>query len=335
MAGNVHIIVGEDELIVGETAKKFFGDGTGVETFDALEATNADAQLALIDRVADSFRTPPFLDPQKVTWWKNVGFLPNGGKKVLADEVKERLEAFAKEIAASRLPENQQFVITAPALLKTSVFAKTLAATCEFIVFEKRKPNDAKRDAVVRAMDSASGFGLRFADGAAEHFIDTVGTDTRCLLSELSKLRDFLGERTEITHGDVEAVCSRGIGMEPVSWNVTDAITARDVDRVLSAMGEFKGESGYEVHMATVISSHFRQLAELKDAAKSGREGEVKGFMPWKLASTLKQLKRWTIGELRTASFRFLNLRADIVQGQPNGAELLEIELVRACKGMK
>ena len=78
---NLHVIIGEDDFLVGETAKKLIGDGVGLEVIDSMNSSNADLQLKDIREADASFSTPPFLDPKKVTWWKNVHFLPGGGKK--------------------------------------------------------------------------------------------------------------------------------------------------------------------------------------------------------------------------------------------------------------
>ena len=124
----IHIIIGEDDYLISETAKKTVGDGVGLEVIDSLNASNADLQMADLRRADESLSTPPFLDPKKVTWWKNVGFLP-GGKA--SEEVKTALEKFAEKLSAMRLPESQHFILSGPRLLKTSIFAKRLAGVAE------------------------------------------------------------------------------------------------------------------------------------------------------------------------------------------------------------
>ena len=196
---NLHVIIGEDDYLVGETAKKVIGDGVGLEVVDSMNATNAELQMKDLRAAEASFDTPPFLDPKKVTWWKNVHFLPGGGKKDSSEEVKEALEKFAAKLAAASLPENQHFILSGPKLLKTSIFAKTLATAAEMVVFAAEKPWEAAKNAVVRVIDLAGEMGLKFAPGAAEKFVSVVGTDSRSLMSELGKMRDYLGnEKTAI-----------------------------------------------------------------------------------------------------------------------------------------
>ena len=77
----VHVIIGEDEYLVSEAAKRIVGDGIGLETVDSANSSNAEAQLKDIREAEASLMTPPFLDPKKTTWWRNVGFLPQGGSQ--------------------------------------------------------------------------------------------------------------------------------------------------------------------------------------------------------------------------------------------------------------
>ena len=94
---NLHIIIGEDDFLVDSTAKKIIGDGVGLEVVDSANSGNAELQLADLREADASFSTPPFLDPRKVTWWRNVHFLPGGGKAPAAD-VKSALEKFAAKL---------------------------------------------------------------------------------------------------------------------------------------------------------------------------------------------------------------------------------------------
>ena len=323
---NLHVIIGEDDYLVGETAKKIVGDGVGLEVVDSMNATNAELQMRDLKEAEASFSTPPFLDPKKVTWWKNVHFLPGGGKKDSSEEVKEALEKFAKRLAASPLPENQHFILSGPKLLKTSVFAKTLQAAAEMVVFAAEKPWEAAKNAVVRVIDLAQEMGLKFAPGAAEKFVSVVGTDSRSLMSELGKMRDYLGgEKTTIDAADVAEIASQGYGVEPAVWDVTDAIGRRDLPAALAAMRKFELESGFAVLMTTVIEKFFRQLADVKN-------GKTEGMNPYALRKNEGFLRNWTPAELRAARARFLMLREKVVSGTTSGDILVVSTLVRVMR---
>ena len=323
----LHVIIGEDDYLVGETARKVIGDGVGLEVIDSMNATNAELQMKDLRAAEASFDTPPFLDPKKVTWWKNVHFLPGGGgKKATAEEVKEALEKFAAKLAASPLPENQHFILSGPHLLKTSIFAKTLSTAAEMVVFAAEKPWEAVKNAVVRVIDLAQEMGLKFTPGAAEKFVSVVGTDTRSLMSELGKMRDYLGDgASTISAADIEEVTSQGYGIEPEVWDVTDAIGKRDLNAALGAMRKFELENGFAVFMTGIIEKFFRQLIDVKN-------GKTEGMNPYALRKNEGFLRNWSLPELRAARARFLMLREKVVSGTTSGDVLVVSTLVRVMR---
>lgn len=330
--GNLHVIIGEDDFLVDSTAKKIVGDGVGLEVVDSSGSTNAEAQLADLRAADESFSTPPFLEPRKVTWWKNVHFLPGGGKAPAA-EVKAALEKFAAKLAASPMADNQHFIISAPHLLKTSIFAKTVASAAEVVSFDAGKPWEAARNAVVRAIDLAGEMGLSFESGAAEIFVSRVGSDSRSLMGELAKMRDYLGPGgTVITAGAIEEVTSQGVGVEPEVWAVTDALGERNLEKALAAMRRFECENGFAILMTTVVERFFRQLVELKAAAVAGGlDAAMSGMNAFAARKNSAFLRNWTLNELRIARWRFLSLRERAVSSSASVDTLVGIEMIRAC----
>ncbi|MBR4939390.1 MAG: hypothetical protein IKZ22_11000 [Kiritimatiellae bacterium] len=329
---NLHIIIGEDDFLVDSTAKKIIGDGVGLEVVDSANSGNAELQLADLREADASFSTPPFLDPRKVTWWRNVHFLPGGGKAPAAD-VKSALEKFAAKLASSALPENQHFILSAPHLLKTSVFAKTVAAAAEVVSFAAGKPWEAARNAVVRAVDLAAEKGLVFAPGAADVFVSRVGVDSRSLMSELDKMRDYLGkDAATVTAADIEEITSQGVGVEPEVWAITDALGERNLEKALSATRRFEQENGFAVLVTTVVERFFRTLVELKSAEASGTfEAATRGMNAFAVRKNSGFLRNWTLNELRLARWRFLSLRERAVSSSASVDTLVTVEMARVC----
>ena len=322
---NVHVIIGEDDFVVSETAKKTIGDGTGLEVVDSANSSNAELQLADLRRAEESLDTPPFLDPRKVTWWKNVHFLPGGRS---SEEVKTALERFAEKLAAARLPENQHFILSGPHLLKASIFAKRLAGSAEIVSFAAEKPWEAKRAAAMRATEYASAQHLAFAPDAAEMFVSIVGTDARSLMSEVGKMRDYLGPGASvITAADVAAIASPGAKVEAEIWDVTDAVGQRRASAALAALGRFEREDGFAILMSGVIEKFFRQLLEVK-------RGNTEGMAPYAVRKNQGFAAKWSETELRRARARFLSLREKVVSGTTAGDVLVVTEILRAISGI-
>ena len=332
---NLHVIIGEDDYLVSETAKKIAGDGVGLEVVDSLNSTNAELQLADIREADASFSTPPFLEPRKVTWWKNVHFLPGGGnknrekgEKEASEAVKEALERFVTKLAKMPLPDNQRFILSGPHLLKTSIVAKTLAGAAEVVQFAAGKPWELAQQATMRVIEMAKEMGFSFAPGAVERFVNTVGTDTRSLVSELGKLRDYLGPAEKVATAEaVDAISSEGVGVEPLPWDVTDAIGRRDLAGALRALCKFelKDEKGFAVFMSSIIEKFFRQLLDCS-------EGRTEGLTAFALKKNRDFLGRWTPAELRVARARFFRLREKVVSGTTSGNALVVTNLVRVMR---
>jgi len=359
-SANTYLIVGEDDYLVEAAARKVLEAAvdpslraTAVETIDG-NASNMEEQLASLQNCMASVQTPPFLDPIKLTWWRNVTFLPGGARNGSpAESVKTALEKFASNLAAAPLPSNQVFIITAPKLLKTSIFAKTFKAFAQVIEFAGGgKSKDKLESALSRLPDLAAEEKLTFASGAEQAFISKVGTDTRIIVSELAKMRTYLGnERNEITAADVAEVSSVG-GEEPELWDVTDALAQRNPAKLLKTLARFDGENGFGVMLSTITEKFFRELVVYRDALDNGWLTPYGGWAknippeviedldaagigpnasrsPWAVKNGARNAKAFTLNELRAARFRMLKVRERLVSSAADdslvGQELLRI----------
>ena len=321
---NLHLIIGEDDFLVAEAAKRALGDFM-VEEIDSSSATNAESQLREIAKARESFLSPPMFDPNKATWWRNVKFLPGADK--LAEDVKTALESLARTFAECPLPENQVFVISGPKLLRTSLFAKALQGIAQITVFAPAKGRAATEQAVVCAIDFAAEEGFKFEHGAAEAFVAKVGLDTRSIRSEVAKLRTFLGaSRKTATRADVDAIASPGAGVEPNFWAITDALGARNAEKAVAAALEFAGENNFAVMVSGAIERFFRQMIDLERLADTLAPFQVRNLQTFR--------RHWNQNELRAARFRFLNLRERAVSsGGEAVSDLIVTEIIRACNG--
>ncbi len=356
---NIHLLVGEDSYLVESAARRIVDDAvpadlraTAVETVSG-SADNMETQLASLRECLSSLQTPPFLDPVKLTWWRGVTFLPGGGTGGrLSEDVKAALDKFSEGLASNPLPSNQVLVITATKLLMTSIFAKRLKTIAHVVEFGGGgKAKDRMQNALLRLPDLADDEKLTFAPGADQAFLAKVGTDTRTIVSELQKLRAYLGEeRDEVTAADVAAVTSVG-GDEPELWAIHDAVSQRSPAALLKAVAPFE-KDGAGILIATVMEKYFREALVCRDALDRGwldkwgrwsdktppaaREAlDAAGFgpstakSPWAVKNAVRRALPFTLTELRVARYRMLSAREKIVS---SGAEdsLVVTELLRS-----
>lgn len=357
-AVNIHLIVGEDSYLVETTARRIRDAAvpaelrtSAVETIGG-EADAQDDQIAALRSCEASVQTPPFLDPVKFTWWRNVTFLPGGGKNGrIADRVKEALEKFAKNLAANPLPPNQHLLITAPRLLQTSIFAKAMKAVGEVMVYATEKNAGRRADAALALLpDLAKEEGLKFVPGAAEAFIAKTGCDTRTIISELSKMRAYLGDETDtVTREAIAAITSAG-GEAPELWQITDAVGKRDTVRTMAVLKELLGQKSAGILLSTVLEKYFRDLCVYRDAVDRGwitPHGWARNLPPdavvmldasgigpnaetrgWVVRNHAVSAKNYTARELRVARHRMMKARERLVSSSADDS-LVATELLR------
>ena len=327
---NILLVIGDDDYAAEAEARNAIAAhvpaefrANAVEIIDG-NATNAENQLASIRNCLNSIQTPPFLDPVKLTWWKDVMFFPGGGKGGrIAEDVKDALERFADSLGKTALPDNQFLVITATKLLATSVFAKrmkAIAKTIECKVPERSK--DRAAAALARLPSLAKAENLTFEPGADRAFVSKTGPDTRTIISELAKMRTYLGEDVHtVTAADVAAITSAG-GDEIEIWELTDALASRNAGRVLAVLRNFQGDSGWPIMISTVIERWFRDLLLAKTSNDLGN---------WKARKNAESAAGFTLRELYQGRARMLALREKLVSSQPTG-EYVELEILRTIK---
>lgn len=336
MGSNIHLVIGPDDFLVEETVRGIYSDATGLEVIDSISSTTIEQQLADIGAAHSSLLEPPFLFPRKTTWWKNVHFLPSAGKKSCAEEVKESLERFAGVLSATDLPDGQLFILSAPSLLASSVFAKTLKSSVSVTGLEqggrgKKSSSQIAHETEQRVVSYAEREGLTFSPEALAAFIGTVGPDARSQINEIGKMRAWKGTSSDkVEVEDVEAVTSPGAGMEPSMWGVSNAIADRNAAAAVAALREVEDMTGAAVVLTGAAEKCFRQLAAVKDAKARGRKCPF-AVAPWQFDKMCRQAERWSLAELRMARHRMAALREGAVSGMENAVARLEIEINRAC----
>ena len=351
--------MGEDEYLAEAAAHKILEAAvdpslraTAVETVNG-HADNMEEQLLSLKACVASVQTPPFLDPVKLTWWRGVTFLPGGGRNgAVAADVKAALEKFATDLAAHPLPSNQHLIITATKLLKTSLFAKALMKIAQVVEFaSSAKSKDREEMATMRLADLAEAEKLKFTPGADQAFIAKVGTDTRTIVSELAKLRTYLGkERNEVTADDVSIISSPS-GESPEFWDVIDALAQRNPAKLLTTLARLMTKRGTGIAIATVAEKFFHETYIYRDAldhkwltpyggwakdlpAEVAEDLDAIGIgptvcrSPWAAKNGAKNARLYTsLPELRAARFRMIRVREQLVSGADEG--MLTQELLR------
>lgn len=324
---NILLIVGDDEYMIDANTKRIIEKhvpkdyrSSAVEIVSGT-APNAESQLASIRECLASIQTPPFLDPIKLTLWKNVTFLPGGGRGGrISEDVKKALEQFADSLAKTPIPSNQFLVVSASKLDKASIFAKRMKTIADIIYHEiPKRSRDRTTAALAQLPSLAESENLSFEVGADSAFIAKTGPDIRTIISELAKMRTYLGEgNRKVTAKDVAAITSAG-GDDVEIWELTDALATRNAGKTLAALRNFQGDSNWPMLISTVTEHWFRDLIIAK--ADGGDDS-----WPWRKKKSAAA--GFTMTELRMGRYRMIALREKLVSSQPT-SEYVEMEILR------
>lgn len=329
----VYLFVGTDDYLKSEGAKRVIDARVpkadrdfGLETLDAACDT-CDEVLSLLDRAGEALYTASFFGGGKVVWLRDVNFLPGAkGRAVEAQAAKEAVAAFLEGLQRAPLPEGHHLVITANTCLKTSRFYKWVAKEgkveecgTELRSWQQEKAALERLDALLPAS------GLRMAPQVKTAFAQRVGADTRTIVSELEKLRTYVGEAGgEVTERDVEAVVCATVGAEP--FDLSNALLARAPLQVAKAVALLRADRNAAFPAVAAVLNTLNDLCCLRDALDQGwlvggrwdlpadrLPARLARLQGWALSKQVEGAKRYTLNELRAARHYAIEMRFRLV----------------------
>ncbi len=174
-------------------------------------------------------------------------------------------------------------------------------------------------------MARAKADGLALDPEAAQAMAAAVGTSLGVLSSELAKLREYVGDRSEIRRADVERVVGAIPRVNRWQWldGVAEGRFARaraDLSTVLAS-----GDSG--VGLVLALGAHFLRLALFQAGGAAALEAELPQRQRWLARKLASQARRWSPGALAGALDDLL--RADrLLKSAPLGDDQIMEELL-------
>jgi DNA polymerase-3 subunit delta len=158
-------------------------------------------------------------------------------------------------------------VLTAESLDKRKKAFKRLSEVAA--VVEMKRPYDSQIGEWIDYL--AFRRNLKVSREASLMLRQYVGVNLTELNNELGKLQDYLGERKQVEPEDVLKVVSQ-TRVDRI-FDLTDAIGRRDRVSALHSLANLLDHGQNEVGILTMITRHFRILAQLKDGQKAGLYG--------------------------------------------------------------
>ena len=328
------LIFGEDDFSVKQRAKQLYQKWTeelGGMDHEIIDATvaNVNETLKTLAKLREALQTLPFFGSGKVVWLKDCNFLSD--ERWATNQVTETLAELAQELKEFPF-DKVRLLISAGSVDKRRVFYKALdkLGTVENFAGWSVDDKDWAEQAEAWARKAVSARQKQISDEALAELVSRVGPNPRQLDNETEKLALYVGDRSEIECGDVEAITTRNKMAK--AFALGDALGERDLPRILKcldeALWEVKLDPGKsEIGLLYGLISKVRAMLLLKEMIGEGWIRPEGDFFRFK-----SQLERVPADKLPTDK-RFNPLAINpyvLYKALPQVKRYSQAELVRA-----
>lgn len=280
---SLYLLMGEETFLVQEAVQllktKSVDPGTVEFNCDVFDASETSAGV-----VKDAAESLPMMSARRMVVYRGVDDLKDKDWEVL-------YPLFERPV------ESTTFVLTCDSLDKRKKFYKKLSEAS--VLVELKRPFDSQLFDWIDYL--AFRQQLEVTRDAAQLLKQFVGTNLTELNNEISKLKDYLGERRRIEANDVMQVVSH-TRVDRI-FDLTDAIGRRDRVSALQCLANLLENGQNEIGALAMITRHFRILSELKEGHREGMTGprlSTKAGIPaFLLTQYLEQLRQWDDGKIQ------------------------------------
>ena len=306
---------------------------------DLREFSLHDLDLAEVSvaEVIDRARTPSLMAPFQVFFVRGVKNLYGRGSH--ADEF-AAIEAYLKDPNPDAVIIFVADHISIPADVRRMEMQdrdryerirETLGEYCGMVELARVEENDGIRWVIEHGRQQ----GVKVDQDAARELIDSLGADMMLVSSELEKLVLYVGEKKQITLGDVETLVLAA--KQRSLYELTDAISAKDKTRALAVLDAMlqrgEGDDAAIGHLY-MLSRTFRQMLVILE--KNVRDSRTiwqalwQGFRvpPFAAEDIIRQARRYQNRRELTRALKLI-ARADMaLRSNPPSKRLVLEQLV-------
>lgn len=361
-ATHLLLLFGDDDLAIKAKAKatfeKWCADSGGFDQ-ERISATAANAGEALgaLDKLREALQTLPFFG-SKVIWFQNCNFLGTDRTSESA-AVGGSLASLAEDLKKFNW-EGVRLLITAEAIDKRKTFYKTISklGSVEELNGWSVEDRDWVEQAEQAALQQIRSRGKEISDDALARLVNDAGVNNRHLANEIEKLSVYLGDRSKISAGDVEAIVSRN--RQSRAFALADALGARDLPRLVRTLDnelhDMRGNSKKsEIGLLYGVISKVRAMLLCKEMARKGwisegaQYGEFQSQLkriptaelpadkkfnplsmhPFMLHGALQHARNYSLGELVCAMEALLQANLQLISTGLDEALILQQTLIK------
>ncbi len=275
--GPLYVLIGEEAFLVQEAVALLKKKSVEPAALD-FNCDVFDASENKPDQVRDAADMLPMMSNRRFVLYRGV------------DNLKDKdWEALFPVI--DNPPESTVLVLACEALDKRKKAYKRLVEKA--VIVELKRPYENQIPEWIDYL--AHNQGLSIQREAAQMMRQFIGTNLTEIHNELMKLRDYLGERREITARDVLQVVSQ-TRVDRI-FDLTDAIGRCDKVTALNSLANLLEHGQSEVGVLAMISRHFRILGHLREGMREGLSGQrlctKAGIPQFLLDQYMQQIRRW------------------------------------------
>lgn len=273
----LYLFFGDETFLIDEALTALesaaLGDGLRDFNFNTLYGEETDAAA-----IRDAVETLPMMSPVRMVILKDM--------HELSDKQWEQLMPLIEEPVPTTV-----FICIANKVDKRKKHIKRFYE--RGVVLEFRRPFDNQIPDWIRTLSKRHG--LKISGEVIDLFHQLVGSNLQDINAELIKLRQYLGEKKQVTAEDVLKAVSR-IRIESV-FDLTDAIGSGDRARALHCLVNLLDNGQNEVGVLALVSRHVRILKLVNDGLREGLAGAKlssrAGISPYFLKSYVDQARSW------------------------------------------
>lgn len=296
-----------------------------------------DLASSSIAEVLDRARTPSLMAPFQVLFIRGVKNLYGRGSH---EEEFAAIEAYIKDPNPAAVLIFVADHISIPADVRRMEMQDkdrfqrirdTLGEYCGIVELARVEESDGMRWVIEHAQRE----GVKVEQDAARELIDALGADMMLVSHELEKLILYVGEKKQITLGDVETMVLAA--KQRSLYELTDAISAKDKPRALAVLGALlsttEGEEAAIGHLYMLARTFRQMLVILEKNVRDSRtiwQALWQGFRvpPFAAEDVIRQARRYKSRRELTRALRLV-ARADLqLRSNPPSKRIVLEQLV-------
>ncbi|MGE4133480.1 MAG: DNA polymerase III subunit delta [Bdellovibrionales bacterium] len=279
---SLYLLIGDEAFLMQEAWQLLKTKSVDEATVD-FNCSVFDASEAAADTVKDAVETMPMMSQRRFVLFRG------------AEDLKEKDWEVLRPIIDNPV-DSTTFVLACEAIDKRKKAFKRLVEKAT--VVELKRPYENQVLEWIEYLGHRQG--LVVGRESASLLRQFVGTNLTEIQNELSKLKEYLGARTEVETQDILQVVSQS-RVDRV-FDLTDAIGRRDRVLALQSLANLLEHGQSEVGVLAMITRQFRIMGLLKEGQREGLTGQrlsaKAGIPQFLLTSYLEQLRNWDEGKI-------------------------------------